>query len=236
VIDGLMVFVGGLLGSGHCVGMCGGFALLLGSNRLGLIANLWRQFVYSLGRVGTYTVGGAVAGYGGWWLGTLRAPALSAQALLGIAAGLLLIAQGLSAAGVLRWRLLTGGMGCLGPASFATLLKARPAWQVFGAGVLNGLLPCGLVYAYLALACRSRDLLDGAVTMALFGLGTVPALLLVGSSGSMLGVILRRRILRMAAWCVVLTGLLAMARGISYSHPFGPAEPAGCPLCGPSCE
>jgi sulfite exporter TauE/SafE len=236
VIDGLMIFVGGLLGSGHCVGMCGGFALLLGGNRLGLTANLWRQFVYSLGRVGTYTVGGAVAGYGGWWLGTLWTPAMSAQALLSIAAGLLLLAQGLSAAGVLRWRLLTGEMSCLGPASFATLLSARPAWQVFAAGVLNGLLPCGLVYAYLALACSSRDLVDGAATMALFGLGTVPALLLVGSSGAVLGVVLRRRVLRIAAWCVVLTGLLAMARGFSFSHPFRSAEPAGCPLCGQSCE
>jgi sulfite exporter TauE/SafE len=233
VIDGLMIFLGGLLGSGHCVGMCGGFALLLGGNRLGLAANLGRQLVYSLGRVGTYTVGGAVAGYGGWRLGTLLAPAVNAQALLSVAAGLLLVVQGLSAAGVLRWRLLTHGPACIGPASFAALLRARPLWQVFAAGVLNGLLPCGLVYAYLALACSSGDLLGGAATMALFGLGTVPALLLVGSGGAMLGVVLRQRLLRVAAWCVVLTGLLAVARGISFAQASQPADPAACPLCGP---
>jgi sulfite exporter TauE/SafE len=232
MIDGVMIFVGGLLGSGHCVGMCGGFALMLGGNRLGLAANLRRQIVYSLGRVGTYTVGGAAAGYGGWRLGTLVAPAVNAQALLSIGAGLLLIVQGLSAAGLLRWRLLTGGFSCLGPASFAALLKARPLWHVFAAGALNGLLPCGLVYAYLALASSSGELAGGATTMALFGLGTMPALILVGSGGAALGLVLRRRILRLAAWCVVLTGVLAVARGFCFSPGAATGDTAGCPLCG----
>jgi sulfite exporter TauE/SafE len=212
--------------------MCGGFALLLGGNRLGLAANLWRQAVYGLGRVGTYTAGGAVAGYGGWRLGTLVAPAVNAQAVLSVAAGVLLILQGLSAAGLLRWRILTGGLSCAGLASFAALLRARPLWQVLAAGALNGLLPCGLVYAYLALACSSGGLLGGATTMALFGLGTLPALALVGSGGAMLGVALRRRVFQVAAWCVVLTGILAVARGLSFSAGTDAAEPVRCPLCG----
>jgi sulfite exporter TauE/SafE len=233
VIDALLLVAGGLLGSAHCVGMCGGFALLLAGNRRGLAANVGRQLVYSLGRIAVYTLGGAAAGYGGWRLRALAGPAVNAQALLCLAAGLLLVGQGLAAAGVLPRLLGAGGASCPGIGSFSALLRARKLGHVFAAGLLNGLLPCGLVYAYLALAGSTGSLPGGAATMALFGLGTVPALVLVGSGGAVLSLALRRRVFRAAAWCVVLTGVLSVARGLSFLHWPGSAEPAGCPVCGP---
>jgi sulfite exporter TauE/SafE len=227
-----MILVGGLLGSAHCVGMCGGFVLSLGMTRHSAWNNLARQLTYSLGRVFTYTFGGAAAGYVGWRL-TVSLPAIaSLQATLAIAAGLLLVIQGLTAAGLLNGiRVLSKQGACLGPAFFAGLLHA-PGWRnVFIAGLINGLLPCGLVYAYLALAISAGDMPRGALTMLLFGLGTIPVMVLVGCGGSLLRLTLRRRLVRAAAWCVVLTGVLSIVRGTGFVQLPGVLEPMACPLC-----
>src|SRR5436309_3018013 len=64
-----LVFVGGLLGSSHCVGMCGPLALVLGVTEERVVSNVRRQLVFSAGRTFTYGFGGALAAYAGWWLG-----------------------------------------------------------------------------------------------------------------------------------------------------------------------
>jgi sulfite exporter TauE/SafE len=232
VIEWLMILTGGLLGSSHCAGMCGGFALALGSYGRGFVRNLARQVVYGLGRVFTYSVGGAAAGYGGWRLaGELRL-LVNVQALLSIGAGVLLIVQGLAAAGVLRW---PGGLSargpCLGAGFFASLLRETRLRSVFLGGVVNGLLPCGLVYAYLALAAGSGGPLRGGLTMVLFGLGTMPVLALIGCGGLVLSAAARRHVFRAAAWCVVLTGVLSVARGAGALRLLGVDDGSGCPLC-----
>jgi sulfite exporter TauE/SafE len=85
----------------------------------------------------------------------------------------LLIIQGLISAGVLRGISWWSGSGpCLGPSFFSALLGAARLQSVFLGGVVNGLLPCGLVYAFLALAASSGNMVQGWATMALFGLGT----------------------------------------------------------------
>lgn len=231
MIEWLTVVAGGLLGSGHCVGMCGAFALAVGSTGRGLAANLHRQVIYGLGRVFTYTVGGVIAGYVGVRLaGELRS-LVNAQALLAIVAGLLLVVQGLSSAGVLR-RLpgFSGGAPCLGASLFGSLLTATRPHSLFLGGVINGLLPCGLVYAYLALAASAGGLAPAAATMALFGLGTLPVLALVGCGGQVLSGSTRLTMVRAAAWCLVLTGIVALARG-ALALQFGEAPEPPCPFC-----
>jgi hypothetical protein len=230
VIEWLMVFAGGLLGSSHCAGMCGGFALALGGNRDGLLANLGRQVVYSLGRVFTYTVFGAAAGYAGWRLTAELRLLVNAQAVLCVVAGALLIVQGLAAAGVLRLPAFSAGP-CLGPGFFAALLGTTQLRSVFLGGVVNGLLPCGLVYAYVALAASAGDLLSGGVTMALFGLGTLPGMALVGCGGRVLSAASRRNVFRIAAWCVVLTGVLSVGRGLWSLRPAEGQGGPHCPMC-----
>ncbi|MCS6850826.1 MAG: sulfite exporter TauE/SafE family protein [Gemmataceae bacterium] len=209
----LLIFAGGLLGSGHCLGMCGSFVLALGSQRDRAWRLVRRQVVYGLGRVFTYAVGGAAAGYMGWRLASGLRSLAAVQACLAIAAGGLLLYQGLTAAGVLSpMRGRTSWGLCLLPSLFGALLHATRWRSVFLAGMVNGLLPCGLVYAYLSLAASSANLLVGALTMTLFGLGTVPPLALLGAGGQAL----RRvgpRLLPLAAWCVVLTGVLCLVRG-----------------------
>lgn len=225
-----VVVAGGLLGSSHCVGMCGGFALSLGNQSLRLATNLARQVIYGLGRVFTYSTAGAVAGYGGWRLTGLLPSAVPVQALLAVVAGVLLVYQGLAAAGVLPGVRVAAGGPCLASGMFAALFRATRLRSVFLGGVINGLLPCGLVYAYLALAASAGGLFRGWATMALFGLGTLPVLALVGCGSSFLRLAFRRRLLTAAGWCVVLTGMISVARGLAFLH--GP-RPGGsdCPFC-----
>jgi len=231
VIEWPMVFLGGLLGSSHCVGMCGGFALALGVGQRHWAANLGRQLLYGLGRVFTYTSAGAVVGYGGWRLTAEMRDVVNLQAVFCIAAGVLLILQGLNAAGVFRWaRSSTTPLEGFGATCFASLLRASRLRNIFLGGVINGLLPCGLVYAFLALAASSGHMALGALTMLLFGLGTIPTLALVGTGGTLMSLSLRHRILRLAAWCVALTGAISLWRGISFLEMTVPVS-SGCPGC-----
>lgn len=227
-----LVFVGGLLGSSHCVGMCGGFALLLGAGTSGIRANLGRQLLYSAGRISTYAIIGSAVGYAGVRLAGLASPLVNVQAILSLVAGLLLVLQGLHSAGFLPLGRVVGtGTGCAFTGSLGQLLRSRGAAAAFLAGVFTGLLPCGLVYAYLALATSAGGLWQGWLTMVCFGLGTVPLMVLAGSGGSLLSIASRRRVLRVAAICVIVTGLISIARGATAMHRPGTNVTGSCPLC-----
>lgn len=216
MIDGLLIFVGGLLGSSHCVGMCGGFVLTLGAGQKGWHKNLARQMIYATGRIGMYILAGAVVAYCGWRLGREMSTVIYVQATLSFLAGFLLTYEGLVASGVLpRWQ-WAGINGCPGAAEFAALLRSTSSMQVFVAGFINGLLPCGLVYAYLALAASTGHIGLGMLVMLLFGLGTMPALVLTGSCGSFLSGQSQRRIFLLAAWCMVVTGIITIGRGFLF--------------------
>jgi sulfite exporter TauE/SafE len=231
VIEWPMIFVGGLLGSAHCVGMCGTFALALGTRKGGLTSGLARQIVYGLGRVFTYSSAGVVAGYAGWRLSGQLQLLVNMHALLAFLAGGLLIIQGLAASGVVPEPAWISGRGpCLMPSLFAALLRETRLRNVFLGGVINGLMPCGLVYAYLALAASAGDSLRGGLTMMLFGLGTLPILALVGSGARFVSRFTRRT-LQVAAWCVVLTGVLSIARGVETLRTITDSEQPSCPMC-----
>lgn len=228
----LLIFCGGALGSAHCVGMCGSFALAVGAGAPGWAANLNRQLTYSAGRLFTYSAAGAMAGFAGARLAAGLAGWIDAQAVLALVAGVLLMAQGLSAAGVVRFdHWLPQPVVCLAGTFFGPLLRGSGLSTAFLAGMFTGLLPCGLVYAYLALAGSTGELSGGMLRMALFGLGTVPVMVLVGLGASAVGLAWRRRMLRFAAWCVVLTGLISCGRGL-YPLVTAAEEPvAACPFC-----
>lgn len=227
-----LVFVGGLLGSSHCVGMCGGFALLLGAGARGWGTVFARQLLYSAGRLFTYATIGGLLGYTGLRLVAGLSPVIEVQAWLSIAAGALLIVQGLFATGVLRRR--PGQLAArLCPAAdvLKSTLAARSGLGFFLAGVATGFLPCGLLYAYFALATAAGGLWQGSAVMAAFGLGTMPLMIAAGAGGSLLSLDRRRRLLRVAAWCVVLTGGITLARGVSFLSSDHASGPPTCPLC-----
>lgn len=228
-LDILMILTGGLLGSAHCVGMCGGFVLTLGAEATTWSERLSRQIVYALGRVSVYAFAGAVAGFAGWKLEASTRSLINLQAIVSVVAGVLLVVEGARSLGWLpRW---TGtGVSC--PlASLGALLRSKNWSAIFAAGVWNGFLPCGLVYAYIALAATTQNIALGALVMMIFGLGTIPALALTGMAGSALRVAWRRHIFTAAAVCLLLTGVLTIVRGVSFLEDAAGETSPRCPLC-----
>jgi sulfite exporter TauE/SafE len=230
-----LVFLGGLLGSAHCVGMCGGFALTIGVGSPSFGANVLRQLIYSLGRILTYSFFGVTAGYGGLWLSHKAGTLVNVQAGLSILAGALLVFQGLLSLGLLPRRVHRaaggGGAPCLAGTFVGPFLIAPGLWNVLLAGVLTGFLPCGLVYAFLGLASSSASLVHGLLTMLAFGAGTAPIMILTGAGGSLLSHSARRHLLRVAAVCVLLTGVISLARGVMSVRFSESVSVATCPFC-----
>src|SRR5467141_2064689 len=184
----LLIFLAGVAGSAHCVAMCGGFACALGSDPRGKVATLRRHLIYNLGRVSTYCFLGAVVGSLGVLLvghGGEGTAASLAQRLLAVVSGLLMVFIGLRFFGFFQRfsHSRVDSSGNVFVSALRTLLKARGAAAPLAFGVLNGFLPCPLVYAFAAQAAGSGGALPGLVTMAAFGLGTFPAMLMMGGVG-----------------------------------------------------
>ena len=222
MFDLWVVFLVGLLGSAHCVGMCGGFVALLGHTSSTGSARR-RQAAYFSGKTATYVVMGALAG----WIGGAAGIALSGfQGLLSVVLGLVLVAVGLGLCGVLHrlpgaGRIGARGAARLGPAVRHLVQRDRPD-ALFGLGAVNGLLPCGLVYGMLAKAATTGSAAGGALTLAIFGLGTIPALALVGTVGALLPPARRLWLQRAGGVLVIALGALTLARAASAFGLLGP--------------
>lgn len=229
-IEPLLLLAGGLLGSAHCLGMCGGFVLMLGSGSAGRWSALSRQIVYAMGRISVYSFGGAAAGFAGWRLNLEARSLIDVQGVLCVLAGGLLALEGCWSLGWLPRLKAPAGCPMI---SFGSLLRA-PGWRAaFAAGVWNGFLPCGLVYAYLALAASKAQVFPGLGVMLLFGLGTIPTLVLTGLLGSMASVRVRTLVFRAAAVCLLITGAWTLSRGVqTFCRTSADPTPA-CPFCDP---
>ena len=155
---------------------------------------------------------------------------MNTQAALAILAGVLLVVQGLLATGLLPRRVNAASTPCLAGGLFSSYLTAPGLGNVFTAGILTGFLPCGLVYAYLALASATGDMLNGLAHMVSFGLGTVPLMVLAGCGAPALNVATRRHVFKLAAWCVLIAGAVSIVRGVGFLS-FAGAEPTSCPFC-----
>jgi sulfite exporter TauE/SafE len=228
----VLIFVAGMLGSSHCVGMCGGFAVMVGLRAPGAAAMAVSQCVFTLGRIFTYAVFGVLAGSLGARVTTLSNAGVNILALLSVVAGLLLLVQGMATLGVRLFpsRFRSSGV-CLMASGYRSLLEGGGWPQTFLAGLFTGMLPCGLVYGFVSLAAATGDPLRGAVVMSLFGLGTAPLMIAVGWGGSLLSVLARQRLLKLAAACVVVMGAVTLTRGITHlTLPESGGRPT-CPFC-----
>lgn len=230
-----LIALAGLLGSSHCVGMCGGFAMIIGLSATTRRRVLLRQCAYSAGRVFTYSMLGAVAGLIGVRVisQTTLPGAINVAAAFSILCGLFLIVEGISAAGFSLWRKSPAASGCgscLSGVLLGSFLRGPSIHHAFLGGILTGFLPCGLVYAFLALAAAKADPLHGMAVMAAFGLGTIPLMVITGVGSTLLGLAARQRLLRLAAICVILTGVVTVARGAGFLGS-RPEEGTSCPFC-----
>lgn len=213
MIEAGAVIAGSFLASAHCVGMCGGLAAAIGASRAPLGPMLGRQLIYTSGRIFTYAFLGAVGGLAGSALGNLQTPLIGAQQVFSILAGVVMLLVGLSTLGILPKR--AGGAGPLSrlfAPIFNHFLNTPGRWGYFLAGLATGFLPCGLVYAFLALAVATGNAMHGLALMAWFGLGTAPAMILVGCGSGLLTHAARAHVLRLAACFMIIMGAAAIYR------------------------
>jgi hypothetical protein len=213
------IFLMGLLGTGHCIGMCGAFALAASAGAGSTFAIVRRQLAYQAGKTLTYVfLAVVVALAGGWVAGTGVLPQL--QTILGVGVGLFMVALGLGYALEFRWsaRLARWGENSPVCAAAAAMLRTRTIAGSLLIGWLNGFLPCGLSLAAIVYAASFGSVVGAAAGAALFGLATLPGLLLVALVGQRAFDGSRRWLLRLAGATLVLMGLLTMVRGVPAVH------------------
>jgi sulfite exporter TauE/SafE len=210
-------FTIGILGSLHCVGMCGPIALALpyqGRNRWVATNNV---LLYNAGRIITYSLLGLVIGLlgRGLFLAGL-------QTYVSIGLGiLLLIVAAFSVnieARLLRIPLLMR-LNEWVKRQLAFLLRRHGRASLLLIGMLNGLLPCGLVYLAIAGAVAAGGMLKGVAFMALFGLGTVPLMLATSLAGQFINLRLRNRLRKLVPLFLVAFAILFIARGLQFQIP-----------------
>jgi uncharacterized protein len=228
----MTAFVAGLLGSSHCLGMCGGIATALGAGARGRPARGTMSVLYSCGRIASYGLAGAVAGaFGVATLGVLGGTHWAE--FLRLCAGAMVMLIGLNMAfghgsrvrwlraperwGAALWRRLSPHLGRWLPQA------ALPRALVVG--FLWGWLPCGLVYSALLAAATAGNALNGGITMLAFGAGTLPAMAGVGYLGSRLRLPRpRETAARIIGGCIMLCGLwtaaipIAILAGVHDHH------------------
>ena len=208
----------GLASSLHCVGMCGPIAFSLGINPENKLDFTFRNLTYQLGRVTTYSVLGAllgVIGYGVSFAG-LQNP-------LSIGVGILMILMAL----------LPKNLGAenLGMKPFSRLmyqiksglgkfLRKKNYSSLYITGLLNGLLPCGAVYAALTGSMAMGGVWKGALFMVFFGLGTIPLMFASVLAGNIVSLQTRQKIVKFLPYLMILLGILFILRGLNLNIPY----------------
>lgn len=208
-------FILGLMGSLHCAGMCGPIALslpLFGNN---FATKMVGGLIYNIGRTVTYGIIGAFFGLLGQGLSLI-----GFQQWISVAMGTLMIIsviipsifkninpKKIPIAGWVR-------------KSIQRLFVKRSFGGLFFIGILNGLLPCGLVYMAIAGAIGTGDATTGTIFMVLFGLGTLPLMLGISILGNMISLTVRNKINKLIPILVVVIGVIFILRGLSLGIPY----------------
>jgi len=212
----LSAFIVGLLGGGHCVGMCGGIVGAVSIALPGRRSPAGYLLAYNAGRIASYAIAGVLAGLLGassLFLNHL----FPIEKLLYLLASLMLVVLGLYLAGLWQGVLVLEKAGsrlwrCLQPVS-KKLLPLRSVPQALALGLVWGWLPCGLVYSVLVAALATGSALQGGLLMLAFGLGTLPTLMAMGMAAVRLKAFLQHAAVRRVSGLLVLAyGLLGLLR------------------------
>jgi sulfite exporter TauE/SafE len=211
-----VAFLGSL---GHCIGMCGGFVVAYSSAKIDSNSSKYYQFLshlsYSLGRVTSYTIIGAVLGY----IGSVISFSKESTGYLYFAIGIFMVLMGLSLMGKIRFltslecSLSTNGII---KKIFSFLIHSKSFFSFYGLGMLNGFLPCGLVYFFAISAAATSSAFWGAITMLVFGLSTIPSLLGFGYIiGFLKGGNFREIMIKLASFVIIAYGIYISFLGYS---------------------
>lgn len=209
----ISAFILGLTSSLHCIGMCGPIALIIPVNRKNNLIMSGQILLYNFGRILTYSILGIIIGSIGFTLQTFQI-----LQWISIASGVLLIA--------FAWRKYLGHMKLAG-AGFSTInklygkiAKSHSPFKLLGLGAVNGLLPCGMVYVAMLNAILAGNLVESGLAMAIFGLGTIPAMFFVSFSASKISSKARARFNVAIPYVLSIVGLLILLRGMNLGIPY----------------
>jgi uncharacterized protein len=232
-MDLTLIFLTGFFGSMHCVGMCGAIVAAYSTQdqfRGGGIAGKWnplfKHLAYNFGRVLSYVFVGAILGAVGGGFSGLQ----SIGAGFSTVAGVLLIAAGVWMLRIVPWMGFKRELPIivnkksfllnLYSKTYGILLTSPTIESKFYIGFLTPLLPCGLLYSAFLIAAASGSALNGALTMALFGIGIVPSLVIVGFVSTFFRFRLRTWGDKLAAVTIVLMGIMMVMRGLGLPLPW----------------
>ena len=219
----LSAIILGLMGSLHCVGMCGPIAFMLPVDRTNNFKKISQIFIFHFGRLMAYSIMGILFGFIGKGLYVF-----GIQQKLSIIIGVLMIVVILIPYKTFNkynfskplYMLISIIKNRLGKA-----LKKKTADTFLTIGFLNGFLPCGLVYMALFGAIAMANPLEGGLYMMLFGAGTIPLMTTAIYFGGFLKGAAKQKIQRLIPVFVVFTGLLFIIRGLGLGIPYVSPKP-----------
>lgn len=207
----------GMLGSFHCVGMCGPLALSLPLSSNSLWAKFSGAFLYNAGRIVTYAAFGTVFGL----IGSSVAM-FGYQQWLSVIMGIAIIVFVVLPKRITAFKSdnvvlaffekLRGGLG--------KLFFKKTASSLFAIGLLNGLLPCGLVYMAAAGAVATGDTRNSVLFMVFFGMGTLPVMWSIAFFGNYIGVTVRQKIRKAYPYMMTVMACLLILRGLGLGIPY----------------
>jgi len=213
--DYTLAFIAGVLGSGHCLGMCGalvsGYFMNVGKNKSYL-----PYFAYQFARILVYIIIGLLAA-------SLSAVLVSGgmvgkvQSILQMAIGTIVIILALGILGLVPWQ---GSMKLL-PMNwlrkgYASARTRGPLYGAILAGFLNGLMPCPLTFAMYVEATSASSVMEGGLLMLAFGAGTLPTMLFISFAFAKMGASLRGFMLKSAAIIMIFMGLNTIYKGLTF--------------------
>ena len=210
-----------LLGSfGHCIGMCGGIVVAYSSTKIKSEYSKTIQSVahllYSFGRVTTYTILGAIFGF----IGGVVTFSNTTSGVFLLITGFLMVIVGFSLLGKIKFLTIlehSCSKSRLYQKTFKNLLTSNSLFSFYLLGMLNGLLPCGFVYAFAITAASTGSAFWGAVVMFIFGLSTIPALFFLGFFvGFFKQSNLRDIFIKIASILVIIFGIYIAYKGYEY--------------------
>jgi sulfite exporter TauE/SafE len=224
--DSYLAFMIGILGSVHCIGMCGPLAFAVPSLKPGAAHLILDKILYQFGRMTSYCILGAIIGLVGrqiWMAGMQQALSLITGCLILLAASSRL----LKLSGGYRVTFMLKPFNKL----FGYALKHRA--NHFIIGMINGLLPCGFVYLAMAAAVNTNSVQSATLYMFWFGAGTAPLMLIAALTVGFAGTIVRNRINRFIPYLMVCLGFWFILRGMDLNIRYlSPSKPdTGAAVC-----
>ncbi len=217
----MTIFAGlalGLLGSFHCVGMCGPIALAIPHQSTNWFGRIIENLAYNLGRTITYTILGLLIGMLGV---SMRLAGI--QDYLSVGFGILLLLYVIIPKKFItiteKKSIISRQVGKF-KAFFRKFLVAKGKFSSLILGLLNGLLPCGLVYIALVESFLRETLLESAIFMTLFGIGTTPIMFVVFASKDLVSLEWRKKINKVIPYAIAIVAILMILRGLSLGIPY----------------